>query len=97
MGRLTQVTVVTMLACIEHANLDGLAFKPCQLGCETSSEMVSLGEHSDQNQIVDAAVALCDLVGDAGKGPSDLFRVHYGCLQPFVNDAHQMADLSGTA
>ena len=86
--RLTEVAVVAMPARVQRTHRDRRAFQARQLRREPASKVVALGEHADQDEIIDTAVALRDLMSDSRKGSSDLVRVHHHGFQAPVGDAH---------
>src|SRR5487761_934782 len=88
MRGLAQVTVVSMLADVEHADRYGRAFEAGQLDCKPARQMISVGENPDEHEAVDAPVAFRDLVRDSRQGSPNLVGIHHRRLEPLLGDAH---------
>ena len=58
-------------------------------GGQPSRQDVALAHDADQHDVLDAAIALHDLVRDAGERAADLVRIHHRRLQPAFGDAHE--------
>src|SRR5665213_4012167 len=83
------MAVVTVIARVEHTDGHWRALQPRQLGRQTASQVISLGQDADEDEAVDAAVALGDLVRDARERAANLVGIHHRGFEPAFGDAHE--------
>ncbi len=84
-----EVKVVAMLRDVEAAERYSRLLELAENHRQASRQDIALADDADDHHIVDAPIALHDLVRDPMQRAPDLVGVHHGCFEATLGDAHE--------